>query len=101
MSKSKLGILLMVIGALFTIFSLTLRLAKFGCCTSFSGVKFGSAINVWVSNSQYNDSACICNPLALVEPNHYYIPVEFIIVGLIIFFIGFRVYLKEKRVNND
>lgn len=97
MNKNKLGILLMVAGSLFTIFSFTLRLPKLGCCSSFSGVRLGSAINVWVSNSQYNDNACICNPLALVEPNHYYIPVEFIIVGLIVFFIGFKIYWTEKR----
>ncbi|MFA6307952.1 MAG: hypothetical protein WCS88_04265 [Patescibacteria group bacterium] len=98
MSKSKLGILLMIIGTLFTIFSFTLRLQKYMCCDSFAGVKIGSAIDVWINNYQqrYSGACNVCNDTGAI-PNYYYIPIEFIFIGLIIFFIGFRIYWKQKR----
>jgi len=99
MSKSKFGVLLMIVGTLFTIFSFTLRLQKHICCSSFTGVKIGSAIDVWINNYQqrYLGACRICNDIAGAIPNYYYIPVEFIVIGLIVFFIGFKIYWKEKR----
>ena len=102
--KSK-GLVLMIMGITITLFSLTLRLEKSVCCSHFVGVKLGSAIDVWRNNMM--DYDCVCGPVSIppgmmislpeLAPNYYYIPIEYIILGLIIFFIGLKIYKKKNN----
>ncbi len=109
MKKNKLGKILIIIGLIIIVFSLTLRMEKTVCCSEFAGVRLGSAVDIWRSNMW--DMNCVCfpeniSPGVIVEPlepvpNYYYIPIELLIVGIIIVFIGLYKNRNTKKIKEN